>query len=519
MPLSVGTNARNLYGIARWSMLAVLSLILFALWWPNLEGWACWLVATFGLWLLWLAWRITADETRIPGHWINVAALGAVAVLGYHLSRSALGRHMPGQDVLAGDLDLTMAVQLAAVALWVLLSQDLLSINAFPRLLPTLVGGSAAAGALLGLMRHAPEPGRLMLSLLGWAGLMLFAWPLWPEPGEITRWHRIAGRWVRLLVALLGAMLLTWQYPKSLEWLLFLAGLTSLLWAFWQAKWRWWMLLAAMACLTMVLAVRFDVRGRSPGPLWPFSLEGWIGQGERAMSRWDPWEGLSWLIGSVGWLTVTWMALGLLVGIARAMRFFRPSTPREHLRGVLWMLTAVLISTAWVAPGGLYSPAITTLFAFVWSALPQRLAEPVRLRSGWWMLGVLLVVCALVGLAHRDGILTWTTLIFGKTDSTEHFSAGLIFTFVLLWLVGRNWWSAALAMVLSLSAAAAGEISQWAISTRNAEFSDALCHAAGAGVALIVFLLCRGSRGCESKDVRPLDSRSRNTGLPGVTQE
>lgn len=526
MAITQGTTERNLRTLCRATLLAILLLAPLCLWWPTMSGWAALASGVLGVWVLWLCWRTTGGQARIPFHMLNLALLGVMAVEAYHLVRSGLGQPEYDDWALNGQLDISLVLQVALIALLVMMTQDLVSSMRWPWLGVTLLGLATVAGSLVALGFGPDERGRLMLSLMGWTGLAMFLSPLW-RIDEVDGPHReqirrMVGRHARGLLGLAVAIALAGLCPSSVPLVLLAGGFTLLVSALCLPGRRWQMLLAGLVALGAALLLGW-LLGWLRWPSWPHGLAGWLGQGEKAIGNVWAWDaGPVFLAGTIGWAGMLWMAGGMAGCLVWAMAHTRRGHKGDLLRAVLWVFAATLATLALLAPGGLFTPAVNVVFALTWALLPGMLGQTPRLRSGWWILIPLLALCVLFGLARNDGLLTWMVVSLHagegllKEDSLLHLAVGWLLTQVLLWLLARRWWMALLAGAVSIAAEATGELAQYfyySRTGRHAEGGDVMMHAIGALAAIVLYALSRGSLWCESPDIPPASIEHR----PGIT--
>jgi len=153
--------------------------------------------------------------------------------------------------------------------------------------------------------------------------------------------------------------------------------------------------------------------------------------------------------------------------------------------------------------GGLFVPAVTLGGALMWGMLPAMVGRPTRERSGATLLAAILLLTVLLGISRTSGLVTWSTRAFGLGDKFRHGVIGFLLAEILAWLIGaRRVWLGLAGIAIAAAAGGLGEMVQGMLrSGRSAEFADWIAHALGSAAAILPYLLCMGSRACESPDV------------------
>lgn len=119
---------------------------------------------------------------------------------------------------------------------------------------------------------------------------------------------------------------------------------------------------------------------------------------------------------------------------------------------------------------------------------------------------VLLIPVALLmlalGVARSGGLVMWIAQTYGYDDRVLHGLGGLVLAAVLAWVFGsRRVWRGLAAIAAAAALGGAGELAQRvATSWRDAEIGDWAAHAVGSALVIVPYLLCLGSRMCESAD-------------------
>ncbi|NQU74703.1 MAG: hypothetical protein HQ546_00135 [Planctomycetes bacterium] len=512
MTVPLGTSSEALARIARWSLRTTILAVPLTLWWPSIEGWAAFAAAVLTVWLCWFCWRMTSGRTEVPGHLIHLALVGILAVGSYHLIGSQLNPAAKIHRALCGEFNAALVVHVALIALVVMLAHDLLGRADTGSLAATVLGLVVISGSLTGLAVARPEQGRIMLAMLGWAGVAILCRPFWrlsaaqttPGGHGVYKAH-LAVECLRALAVLAAAVALSVACPPSVVLMTAALAATLVLGACClPARRRWW----AWGAVAAAVATGIQLWGLWPvrWPAWPSGGLGWLGRGEQAILELPVWDwSLSVLVGSVGWVGVLWFLAGLTGCLVWAMRHAREANAGDHARGLLTAVAAVVATTAMLTPGGFFNPAVNVVFAVTWALLPRAFGlRPIN-HSGWWLLAGIVGVSLMLGLASHRGLLMWMTAAVGRGEITLHVVVGALITLALLWLLHRRRWWALLAAGLSLVAGGIGELAQEVISTHQGEWIDAAGHAAGALAALILFILCRASRWSESPDARRKD--------------
>ncbi len=503
MPAAPGANAKNILSIARGSLLAMILAAPMALWWPSTEGWTALVVATGLLWLCWLCRRTVAGQTDIPGNRFHLALAGIGVIACVHLVLG--GSQSTGGRSLHGQFDASLVTHICLLALLVVLVQDLWGRVRLRSPGPTLFGSFVLGGGLMGLVFSTRPEGKLMLAMMAWTGLAMLCLPLWRHyvapAGARTpiRWRN--RRFWRLTPILMAAIALAILCPAGVPIVtaavaLTLAGGAAFL-PGQRKNFALAGLIAAISAATHLASI-----GWIQHPAYPVSMADWFGRGGQALLDVGPWAcNFSLLIGAVGWAGALWLVICLGACLLAALLTARTAAPGAQARILLSVLVAQLATITWLSPGGMFTPGVNVVFAVVWAMWPSAVGKPVRRRSGWWMLAVLVLLTLALALVRRMGLLVWVVRMYDRGDGTLHLFTGWIVTQMLLWLLSRRRFGAVIAMAVTLSAAGLGELAQWKLSSRSAQTSDVLNHAKGAACALVVYLICKACLWCESTDI------------------
>ncbi|MFW6146609.1 MAG: hypothetical protein ACOC7R_04670 [Planctomycetota bacterium] len=503
MPVPLGTNAAHLKTIGRGGLLTVILLAPMTLMWPSVEGWTALGIAMTALLAVWLGYRALTGGTQVPGHWVQAALLSLWLLGTYHVLGGGVAAVDGPSRALGGQVEASLATQAGWIALLMLLTQDWLAAGRTASVVPTALGLAAIVGAFTGLLAGTRTDGRLMLAMMGWTGAAMLCRPVGGRlkalgDADEPPWRRLGPR-VRLGVAAIAAAGLSVLCPSSVVLALAAAAVTLLIAAVLVRTGR--LRYAAVAVLAAALA---GAHARDLGwlrlPAWPRGAAGWIGRGGTALAETTPWTSdLALLIGIIGWGGVAWLVGCLLIGLALAMR----TAIRNDLHGraLLGGMTLVLAATAWLTPGGLFSPGVNVLFAVVWALGPMSLGRQPPLRSGWRVFAVATALSIVLALVGRIGLLAWMAVSLGRGDTLLHLFVGWIITQMLLWLLSGRRLAVPVAVGVGVLTAGLGEVLQAVLSTRSAQWRDFIGHLEGTALAVILYLLVRLSLWSESPDL------------------
>ena len=519
MAIPIGTTSRQLEALARWLLVAMMALGMLTWWWPGYRGWGALSAGMLIVLAFWLLWRTVSADRTLPGHPIHAAFLVPAAVLVLHVVRAA--PRLGGADgwTSAGALNVSMIFHFALLALGVMLSQSLLPKAARHVAVLAVCGAAMMLGPAAAMAWGRTEPVRTPLALLGFTGVGVWLSTLWGivPPGDaqadgLLRCHRR----LRIgcgIVAACACVGLTLMAPLQA---LLMAGIvagTLLVAGVVFRRRRLVFLLTggalAIAVLVVLSAARW-VREALFATLAATAQAGWLGAGEEAFRDVSASDaGVVVLAATVGWVG----ALGLVTGWMACIVWLLAHARRGHLgdqgRAIVWTAASGAIAAALLAPGGFFLPAVTLGAVFVWGLLPSMLGRKQTARSGAVLLAGMIAIILLAGVARKSGLLSWGSHVFGATDAFLHTATGLMLGMLMAWLLGAR--KLALGLVGILLAALAGgpgEVLQYVLATRTAEFRDWLHHGIGSAAAVVPYLLCVGARWCESPDaaVSPQDA-------------
>ena len=503
MAIPTGTTARQLNAIARWVLAAAVVLGVMTWWWPSYRSWAALAASLMAVWALWLVCRMVQGRSSVPGHPVYLALLGPAAVLTWHMARTGLGAEAPRPGSLAGAMNISMIFQLSLLALGIMLSQSLLPrASEHPWLLSVcgaaMMGGSAAA-VRWGQADHVNSS----IVLLGYSGVAVWLSALWhphDPSAPVNLKHNRPLRLICIGLAGIAAVLLAIAGRKEAVAAAGAAGLALVLGGGVLGRRRKSMLLVGAALVTGAAALMVIHPGRLS---WEVIVAGGaIGRGEEGFA--DVWAGdnaLAVLGATIGWAGLGWLAIGVIACVIWLMTHARQGAGEDRARAVVWTAATALSTGALIARGGLFIPSVTLAAAFTWGLLPAMLGREERRRSGGIVVGCMVVLMLLMELAKDDGLLMWATAVMGGNDKTLHVISGFFGAMVLAWWMGtRSIYRGLWGVVLAIAAGAAGEFLQAGASVRNADVNDWIAGTAGSLAAVVPYLLCMGSRWCESRD-------------------
>lgn len=205
---------------------------------------------------------------------------------------------------------------------------------------------------------------------------------------------------------------------------------------------------------------------------------------------------------SIGWIGLIWVSAGL-VACALWLLIAQRSSGRDSLGMILHVWAAVMTTSAMLAPGGLFIPAVTLAAAFTWGLAQAASGRGARAYGGYLLLAVLVGMMLVLGLARDMGLVGWSARAFALDDRFLHALVGFLLAMTLAWQLGaRKVLGGLLGVALALAAGAAGEAAQFAASSRSADWTDMVHHCFGALAAVPLYLLCMGTRLCEWSEPR-----------------
>ena len=506
--IPVGTTARQIEALARWMLACLMAQGMLLWWWPGYHAWGALAGALLVVLGLWLVSRIAAGDRTVPGSPVYLALIGPAVILVGHIVVSLVAAGPQRQQAVGGAIDLSMLYVLLLLAAGVMLSQSLLPKAASHVVLLSVCGAVMILGVAAALLWGRCREATGSLALLGFAGIGVWLTPLWgaakvPEasPPQALRLRPL--RWGCIAVAIVAASAFAAVSPRQG----LLAGgivvATFVLGAMIFQQHRKAVLLAG-AVLLLASAITAVIFWPKLGVLRkvPAGILGRGGSAFRDVSTSD--SGLVILGATVGWLGLMWLLGGLIVSLVWLLSRARRGSGSERALAIVWTATTAIAFSALLAPGGLFIPAVTLAAAFTLGLLPAMLGSVRPRRSGWLLLPPLVGLMLLLGLSTIQGLPLWSAGAFGAKDYVLHGLTGFFLTMVLVWLLGAH--SVRLGLVgavLSILVGGLGEVLQYAVPHRSAEFSDFWAYLIGSAPAVLLYLLAVGSRWRESIDARP----------------
>ncbi|HAU38581.1 MAG TPA: hypothetical protein DCX07_12800, partial [Phycisphaerales bacterium] len=182
MAIPIGTTARQISRIARWTLTGVVTIGMLSWWWPSFEAWGSLVGGLLAVFTLWVLWRVVVGDRAVPGHPLHLAMAAPAVILVVHLVRGIANRH-ENPAGLSSAMDASMIFQFAVLALGVMLSQSLLPKATEHASVLSVCGGAMILGSLAAIFLADPGPVRSALALLGFAGIAVWLSPLWTRGG------------------------------------------------------------------------------------------------------------------------------------------------------------------------------------------------------------------------------------------------------------------------------------------------------------------------------------------------
>ena len=502
MAIPVGTTARQLGAVARWMLAGLLIAGMLTWWWPGFRSWGALSAGVVVVLALWLTWRTAAADRTVPGHPVYLVLLGPAAVLTVHLAGTGLSPARVGAFGLAGAMNISMIFQMALLAGGIMLTQSLLPGAAAHAGVLSVCGAAMMGGPATAMIWGRAETlgAHGALTLLAFSGVAVWLAPL----GSATAPGRRGLRAACVGVAVAACGLLAWIRPLVA---LLAAGVTGgvlILAGVIFPAWRRRLLLGGGALAIVVAGVLAACRQMRPD--LGAQRTTWLGRGEAAFSEVSAADnGLVVLAGTIGWVGLGWLLAGSALCIVWLLWGARRTEPAARRRAVVWTVATALAGTAMLMQGGLFIPSVTLAVAFTWGLLPTMLARTARRQPGVLLLEAVVALLVLLGLARAGGLPTWAGKAFGADRDFLHVPAGFLLAMTLAWLLGcRKPWAGLAGIGLAALAGGVGELLQMTVvSWRGGDLNDLLLHLAGCAAAVVPYLLCMGSRWCESPDARP----------------
>ncbi len=512
MAIPIGTTARNLESLARWVLGASLCAGMLVCWKPGYRMWGALTMAVMLVWMLWLIWRTVGGDRSIPAHPVYLALIVPVLILVCHAADAGLASAKETRNFLGGELNMSLIFHFWLLAMGVMLSQSLLPRAARHAVVLSVCGAAMMIGSVLAVVLGGQSGGQPALGFVGLAGVCVWLTPLWPMGGQpLNRLLQIRAIRITYLAAAIGAAgLLAWFTPVAAAGaLLVAAGVMGLSGLIFPAE-RKGLLLTAGGILAVLIPVL--VSSKHLGSLGEVEIL-LLGRGEEVFATLSASDsGLALLTGMVGILGVGWMILGMLASIVYLMISTRRRQGLAQGRSVVWAIAASLAACGLFARGGLAIPSVTLAVAFCWGLLPSMLARPYLKRSGLGILLAVVVMLMMLALLRRGGLPISIVSDMGGDDRVLHFVAGFLLAMVVGWMLGaKRLWLGLVGIAAAVAAGAVGEWVQGASGFRSVQLSDFLAHMLGSLAALPIYLLCIGSRLCESADASRRDRSGAGT--------
>ena len=475
-------------------------------WWVGYRGWGGLtggLLVVMGLWLM---WRTAADNRTVPGHPVYLVLVVPAAILSWHFVRHGLVSAPQAPQALAGALDLSMLFHLGLLATGVFLTQSLLP-GAARHVAPLAVCGLAMmAGPTAAVVWQETGEARSALALQGYAGVAIWLSLLWglapgddggPVPQALRRRDLRLGC---IAVATAVSAVLAHSAPHATVRAGIVVGVALILGAMLFARRR----VALLVTGGVLSAGGLHVTALLVGPVAQLDLAGAgaLGGGEEAFGQISAQSGgVAILLGTIGWVGLAWVAAATCLCLGWLL-WQGARSGADQGRAVIWTAATGLATGSLLAGGGAFIPAAVLITAFTWGMLPAMLGRTPRPRPGAVRLVPVLALMLGLGIARSDGLVLWMAESFGYGDKMLHAASGLILAGVSAWLfASRCWWRGLLAIAAAGLLGGVGELIQLAATSwRTADLADWGAHAVGSALMVIPYLLCVGSRLCESAE-------------------
>lgn len=514
MAIPIGTTARQIAFIGRW-MLATVMVVGMLVWWrPGYPTWGTMSASLLVVFALWLLWRTVCGDHSIPGHPIYMVLAVPAAILTVHFAVAGLSPTPPAAYAVSGAIMASLLFHMALLAAGIMLTQSFLPRAASHAVVLSLCGASIMGGSAAAMVwGHAPQV-QDSLTLLGFAGVAVWLSPLWGLSAEGAKIFVPAGepavrpdplrrRDVRMAcvgVAVIATAVFATRSPAASLWACAVVGLVLVLAGIVFPAGRM-ATLAAGGALTTVAALFWTGETIILPRQYHAGLFGLGEQAFKTVSAGD--SGLAVLLYTVGPVGLGWLVWGSAWCAIWLMANARRGCAGDQGRAVVWTSATVLASCALLAGGGVFIPSVTLAIALTWGMLPSMLGRAPTRRHGAMLVVPVVVLMLMLGVARNPGLAIWSAAAFGLGDKFLHGVTGLVLAASMAWLIGsRRWWLGLIAIAISALAGGAGELIQLvATSWRDAELSDWAAHAVGSSIAVVPYLLCMGSRLCESADV------------------
>ncbi|MGB2824061.1 MAG: hypothetical protein WBF17_24000, partial [Phycisphaerae bacterium] len=191
MAIAVGTTSRQLEGLARWVLVAVVALGMLTWCWPGYRSWGAMSAGVLVVLAFWLLWRMVSGDRTVPGHPIHAALLVPAAVLAFHVVRASPACDTAWYWVVAGGLNVSMVCHFGLLALGVMLSQSLLPKAARHVAVLGVCGAVMMLGPAAAMAWGRSQSVRTAMALLGFGGVGVWLSMLWgAAPPADAEWVR-----------------------------------------------------------------------------------------------------------------------------------------------------------------------------------------------------------------------------------------------------------------------------------------------------------------------------------------
>jgi len=506
MAIPLGTTARNLQVIARWTLAALIVVGMCSWWLPGYRLWGTLTVGLLVVWVLWLCWKTHMGDRTMLLHPMYAVLAGPAVILIYHMAGSVMAGPSDEPGGLGGALNMSMILQFWLLALGVLVTQELMASVGKYIVVLSVCGAAMMAGPVLAMAYGPADACNGALGFVAFAGVAVWLTPLWTSGEETSaRANSLVSRPVRLIViglAVIVSVLLGRMVPAEAAASVCLGGVMVALAAL-RLAYRRKVILTVAVCVACIFAVLFWLAS-VPWPGMPIGWTNILGRGELAFESISVNRTGAEVLGAF----VGWVGLALLAGgqaLSAIYMLLRRRTEGSYLGRAAALTTAALLAgCGLLASGGFSIPSVTLAAAFTFGLLPAATGRPSKRISGLALVVSFFVLMFLLGYVRHGGLSGWMSRALGGDDKSLHRVVGFLASLALAWLMGAGkvrWGLLAVAMVAL--AGGIGEALQGVLSGRSVQLQDWLAHLVGAGAALPLYLLCMAARWCESADARP----------------
>jgi len=451
MASPIGTTSRQMQVQARWLLASVVAIAMTLWVMPTLAGWGAMITGLFMVLVICLTIGAASGRGKLPGNPIHLMLALPVALLLWNLVVGRLGPTDERTFALGGAMELSLLIQIGLFSLIVLLTQALLPQAALNVVTLGVCGAAMMVSPLVVLIFQTEllAPMRATLLLLAYAGVGVWVLTIWgigkTRQQELLPRAQIRKRWLQWTILVSTAGMIVLLVVLSLGLAAFVAGVVGCVCllagvTFDQFRKR---LLTLGGALVVGGVVLMGIMG-FPWPWGDVMLEGIppIGLGELAMMHVDgSASGLQVLLLTIGPVGVGYSILVILGCIVVMMFHAKKRRDGDAPRAVIWTSVTCCATLAFLAPAGMFSPAVMLAMGLTWGLLPQMLSREESLRSGWWLVVGLVLLSGLLGLASRQGLASWGVYALTRGESSDkwmHFGAGLLLASAMAWMMGRD---------------------------------------------------------------------------------